>query len=389
MRSGIRWGGAVRPFSVSIVGLISCLAIAGCRPRAAQEAQDTSSTGGATTQPTEIEAGPPPEDWPRVLVIGPGVGPALYLGNAENAPAVGYLNPGVRVRLESAPVNGRIEVLVAGALATKGWVPLSRVAAYAQHRGRVEGTRAYLAPGDLVGILGPAEEEGQMRVEVRPWMGGANFVGPFVGTFPAEHLADRPPEGDAEGVTPGDCYRLPAGQTVPIYERPGGEPVANLPAADPGMTVTVLRARNDWYGVRAGFGPYLTGYVQGSLTACQGAAPAPEPMVPSGEGDRPYWMSQESGNLHRVAEGTRIRFHGRTIARLRSQGWARELGRQDGGMVDVFVAVDEDVALRGLVPEDSLTLVEAASESAPAAQPAAAQPEPEPEPEEDLPPELQ
>lgn len=237
-----------------------------------------------------------------------------------------------------------------------------------------------------MGILGPAEDEGQMRVEVRPWMGGASFVGPFVGTFPMEHLADHPPEDDAEGVTPGDCYRLPAGQTVPMYERPGGEPVANLPPSDPGMTVTVLRARGDWYGVRAGFGPYLTGYVQGNLTACGGDAPAPEPMVPASDGDRPYWMGQESGPLHRVAAGTRVRFHGRTIARLRSQGWARELGRQDGGMVDVFVAVDEDVALRGLVPEDSLTLVEGAS---PAAAESAPAPAPEPEPEEDLPPELQ
>ncbi|GAB5546682.1 MAG: hypothetical protein SangKO_064420 [Sandaracinaceae bacterium] len=386
MRSGIRGGGAVRPFSILLGFLALSLALAGCRRRGAEETEEGASAGGATPQAEEVEAGPPPEDWPRILVVGPGVGPALYLGHAENAPAVGYLNPGVRVRLESAPLNGRVEVLVAGALATKGWVPLSRVAAYAQHRGRVEGTRAYLAPGDLVGILGPAEDEGQMRVEVRPWMGGASFVGPFVGTFPMEHLADHPPEDDAEGVTPGDCYRLPAGQTVPMYERPGGEPVANLPPSDPGMTVTVLRARGDWYGVRAGFGPYLTGYVQGNLTACGGDAPAPEPMVPASDGDRPYWMGQESGPLHRVAAGTRVRFHGRTIARLRSQGWARELGRQDGGMVDVFVAVDEDVALRGLVPEDSLTLVEGAS---PAAAESAPAPAPEPEPEEDLPPELQ
>ncbi|MEQ8887771.1 MAG: hypothetical protein RID93_09045, partial [Sandaracinaceae bacterium] len=97
------------------------LALAGCRRRGAEETEEGASAGGATPQAEEVEAGPPPEDWPRILVVGPGVGPALYLGHAENAPAVGYLNPGVRVRLESAPLNGRVEVLVAGALATKGW----------------------------------------------------------------------------------------------------------------------------------------------------------------------------------------------------------------------------------------------------------------------------
>ncbi|MCB9592630.1 MAG: hypothetical protein H6719_07850 [Sandaracinaceae bacterium] len=357
------------------MALALALAAPGCRRRPPAE----ESAGGSTTAgggAPAVEPGPPPADWPRVLVIGPGSGPAIYLGHAEDAPAVGYLNPGTRVRLESNVVNGRVEVLVGGQLATKGWVPLPRVGAYVQERGRIEGTRAYVGPGDFVGILGQASP-GQMRVEVRPWLGGGNFIGPFVGTYPADQLADHPPEGEVEGVTPGECYHLPAGQTLSVDESADGNPITNLPALDPPLSVTVLRARNDLFGVRAGYGPYVTGYVRGALERCAGEMPAPEPMAPASDGERPVWMRLESGPLHRVASGARVRFHGRTIARLRGEGWARELGRQDGGLVDVFLAVDDAVAIRGLVREADLTLVEGGA------------PAPAPEPEEELPDELQ
>lgn len=348
---------------------------AGCRRgQAGQGGGDEGTAGGAVV--ADVQPGPPPADWPRVLVIGPGSGPAIYLGHAEDAPAVGYLNPGTRVRLESNVVNGRVEVLVGGALATKGWVPLPRVGAYTQQRGRVEGTRAYVGAGDFVGILGAAETAGQMRVEVRPWLGGGNFIGPFVGAFPADQLADRRPEGEIEPLTPGECYRLPPGQTMTIDATAQGEPITTLPALDPPLAVTVLRARNDLFGVRAGYGPYITGYIRGALQRCEGEMPAPDPMVPPSEGDRPVWMQLEDGPLHRVASGARVRFHGRTIARLRAEGWARELGRQEGGLVDVFIAVDDAVAIRGLVREGDLTLVEGA-------------PTPPPEEEEELPDELQ
>ncbi|MFK7984442.1 MAG: hypothetical protein AB8I08_00295 [Sandaracinaceae bacterium] len=356
-----------------VLALASALLIGGCRRRTAPT--DTSdTTAAAASGGANVEPGPPPADLPRVLVIGPGSGPALFLGHESNAAAVGYLNPGTRVRLESSIVNGRIEVLVAGGLATKGWVPVDRIAAYTQQRGRVDGTRAYLGPGDLVAISGAEGEN--LRVSVRPWLGGANFLGPFEGTFPAAQLAGSPAPDDAEGVSQGECFVLPAGQAVPVYERPGGEVVATVPALDPPATAVVLRQRNDWAGVRIGHGPYLTGYVQGTLTPCAGEAATPAPMVPPSTDGRPYWMSQENGALHQVAAGTRIRFHGRTIARLREAGWARELGR-DGEQVDVFVAAGDGVAVRGLVDAEALTLVEGAP--APA----------EAEPEEDLPPELQ
>lgn len=394
MQSVSRNGGLFRPVTALGVLLVLSMAVGGCRRRPQQAEGEAPSggigTAGGATQP--VEAGPPPEDWPRVLVVGPGSGPALFLGHADDAPAVGYLNPGVRIRLESAPLNGRVEVLVAGALATKGWIPTGRLAAYAQERGRVEGTRAYLGPNDMVGILGPAQTEGQMRVEVRPWLGGSNFLGPFVGTYSSELLADEEvDETTVEGVSEGECFRLPAGQTVTVYDRPDGEAVANIPAQDPPLAVTRLIARGGWHGIRAGYGPYLTGFVSDTLTPCEGAMPAPEPMVPSSEGERPFWMEQESGPLHRVAEGTRVQFHGRTVARLRAPGWARELGRQGDDMVDVFVAVDEQTALRGLVPASSLTLVEGEATQAPtpAGGGGAAEPSPPPVEQEELPPELQ
>ncbi|MGE0790470.1 MAG: hypothetical protein AB7S26_32635 [Sandaracinaceae bacterium] len=356
-----------------VVALAALLfSAAGCRRGStAEETTDEAETGGAEAS---AEPSPPPADWPRVLVTTPGTGPAIYLGPERDAPAVGYLNPGVRVRLESAPVAGRVQVLVGGALATKGWVPLSRVGGYVQQRGRVEGTRAYVGPNDYVSILGP-DGQGAMRVEVRPWLGGSRFADAMTGTFPIDQIADHPVEGEVEGVSPGECYRAPAGQTVTVYDRPRGERVADLPALNPPMPMTVLREGNGWYGVRVGFGPYITGYVQGPLTACEGDMPTPDPMVAPSENGRPAWMTQEQGALYRVSDGTRIRFHGETIARLRQEGWARELGRQEGGLVDVFVAADEGVALRGLVEMSALTQVEGAA--APA------------EPEEELPDELQ
>lgn len=383
MRS-LTWHGA--PGTLALLAALALVG-AGCRPNrgAADTAQAQDEGSGA-----EATAEGPPEGWPRVLVVGPGTEPALYFGPEQNAPAFGYVNPGVRIRLESGVRNGRVQALLAGALPTKGWIPVDRLAAYAQRRGRVEGTPFYLGPNDLVNVLGPAPEEGQMRIAVRPWLGGGTFLDARVGTFPAEHLADRPvDEATAEQPTPGECYRLPAGQTVPVYDRPNGQPVASLPAQDPPLTVIVLRDRAPWYGVRAGYGPYIVGYVQAQLTPCGGPQPEPAPMTPTGTGDVPYWMTQESGTLHRVAAGTRVRFNGRTIARLRRDGWARELGRQAGDQVDVFIAVDDDVAVRGLVPASALTpMLEGAVVSPSPAPPPAPAPAPPPEPSEPLPDEL-
>jgi hypothetical protein len=341
---------------VDALRIVSCLLLAACNPSGTDGDGRAGGAGGESTEETG-----PPAGWPRVVVVGPGTGtdPTLYTGPEPDAAAFGYLAPGVRVRLEGAPRGGRVEVRVAGALPVRyGWIPLDRVAAYAQQRGRVQGTPFYLGPNDLVSLLGPADN-GRMRVAVRPWLGGGLFLDPGVGTFPAEQLGDRPVErGQAEGPTEGACYRLPPRQTVPVYERPGGTPIVNLPAQDPPLTVVVLRERAPWYGIRAGYGPYVVGYVQGPLTPCEGARPEPEPMVPRSSGAVPHWVADEEGTLHRVAAGTRVEFNGRTVARLSREGWARELGREPDDMVDVFVAVDGEAALRGLVPASALSPAE-------------------------------
>jgi len=353
------------PRGVFVLLMASALALApGCK-RGTNWSDAAASAGGESA-----ETSAPPADPPRVLVIGPGDGPALYLGSDDEAPAFGYLSPGVSVRLESGIRNGRAEALVAGPLPTRGWVPVDRLAAYTQQRGRVDGTPFYVGPNDLVTVLGPAGEEGQMRIAVRPWLGGQRFLELRVGTFDAALLAHRPVEAaSVEGPTEGRCFRVPPGQAVPVYDRPDGRPVASLPAQDPPASVVVLRERAPWYGVRIGYGPYVVGYVQTQLTPCEGERPAPEPMVPVSAGEAPYWMALEQGDLYRVAAGTRVTF-GRdpdgsphTIARLREEGWARGLGRQDGDQVDAFIAVNDDVAVRGLVPASALTRVERPQES--------------------------
>jgi hypothetical protein len=77
-------------------------------------------------------------------------------------------------------------------------------------------------------------------------------------------------------------------------------------------------------------------------------------MVPASANGVPHWMSDERGTLHRVVSGTTVVFGGQTVARLGQDGWARELGREPNDMVDAFVAVDGEAALRGLVPASAL-----------------------------------
>ena len=86
---------------VALLALTSMVA-SGC---ARTETSSTSSSSGGEVASASL---------PQVMVIGPGSGPALFLGAGSNAPAIGYLNPGTRVRLEGAPQGDRVEVRVRG-----------------------------------------------------------------------------------------------------------------------------------------------------------------------------------------------------------------------------------------------------------------------------------
>ena len=56
-----------------------------------------------------------------------------------------------------------------------------------------------------------------------------------------------------------------------------------------------------------------------------------------------------------AAAGTEVIFDGRVIARLNQPGWARELRRFAAyQQSDVFIAVDDAVAVRGLVSVNAL-----------------------------------
>lgn len=303
---------------------------------------------GEINETTLVAAETGEASWPEQLITGPGSGPALYLDSSAEAPAIGYVSPGLEVQLGETE-GDRVMVRIRGGLKVRAWITRSRLAARVQRRGRVRGTPTSVGVNDLVRIMGTSEG-GLLRVEVRPDLGrGDLFLGPFVGEYPADRLAAEAVDAEPEAAE-GDWFRLPAGQEVSVYDRPSGDVVATLPAVDPPLAVQVVRARGEWKAVRAGVGPFLAGYVNAELVAMEGApgvasggamAPGSIPRRLQAEPDRPLW---------RLAVGTRVRFDGHTVAILGEEGWAREMGRYDDtGEADVFVAVDDELAIRGMV----------------------------------------
>ena len=316
------------------------------------------SGGGSSGGDEEVGRTGTPDGWPSVMSIAPAQQPALYLEAGADAPPIGFLGDGARVRIDGPPRDGRVPVTVGGALSTRGWVPVARLRAYVNQRGRIDGTPTYLGVNDAVDLLAE-NADGSFRVAIRPWLGrsGTDYLGPFEGNVPrAWIVGERSGEGDP-GLNPGENRLLPAGQDVPVYDRPNGQIIATLPAADPPHTVVVLRSRDGWSGIRAGVGPYLVGYVQGELAAATEAPRALYTPEARAEDQMPRLIAEQDGALWRVASGTRIRFWNRVIGRVRGLAWARELGRpsESEGMVDVLIAVDDGAMVRGLVPSDALT----------------------------------
>lgn len=328
--------------------------------------------GGATgsSSTTAAEGGPggaspcsggAPAGWPSVLVARGGTDAALFAGPDDGAPAFGYLSEGVRLRVDCPPNNGRIAVTVGGSLVVHGWVPLTRTMAYAAQRGRIDGTPVYVGENDPIGLMNV--DGTTVRVDLRPRLGreGAGDLGPFNGTVPLEMLRDRPSfEGADPGLSAGEPMRLPAGTAVQVFDRPGGEVITTLPVLDPPLTVVVVRQRDGWNGVRIGVGPYLVGYVQGTLEPSTMDALGTRPTAPDNgveEGATPGRIARErDGSLVRVAAGTEVLFYGEDVATVRREGWGREFSR-DGEDVDVYLAVDDGVAIRGIVPSSSVTAV--------------------------------
>ena len=100
------------------MALATVLVVGGCKRNQAGGGSD--DEGGASSgNAGGEEPGPPPEDWPSVLIIGPGSGPALYLGPEEGAFAVGYLSSGIHIQLKNTPTNNHIQILIKNTLTTK------------------------------------------------------------------------------------------------------------------------------------------------------------------------------------------------------------------------------------------------------------------------------
>ncbi|MEM6958040.1 MAG: hypothetical protein AAF645_20255, partial [Myxococcota bacterium] len=305
--------------------------------------------------PSAAEPAGDPADWPRDFVATPGSGPALYLSESPEAPGIGYVTEGTAIRIGSLPQNGRIKVRIDGPMKVRGWLVASRLGLRVRQGGRVPETPISLAPGDYVEYVGPGES-GIARVRARTELGREGLNGPsFPGIFPLDRLTT---DAVAPEAPTGTAARLPAGQPVELYVTP--EQVgATLPAADPGLIVDLARDRGRWKGVRIGVGPRLVGYVNVELSEAD-ALPSRQPPATAAEGEPPMRLRvDEDRPLWRVQAGTRVRYGDTVIAIMESQGWAREMERfEDDNEVDVFIAADDGVALRGTVPASALVAAE-------------------------------
>lgn len=335
--------------------LLLCLALGlGCTPTPEGDTGTTPDEDTATQPPTNASgltgSAADPARWPRDFVAGQGTGPALYLSEDPGSPALGYITPGVAVRIAGLPQNGRIPIRIRGGLKVRAWMTMERLGLRVTERGKIGGTEVYVGPGDYVRFLSPAEQEGIARVEVMPTYALGVFGPAYTGEYPLDRLsADDPPEG-AEAPAPGESFRLPAGTEVPLHSSPR-EVITTLPALEPGMRVDVMRDRGRWKGVRVGEGPYLLGYVDTEAHPLAEAGEASAPAEPPASEGPPARLRAEADKpLWRLAEGTRVRFNDTTVGILDAPGYGREMNRyEDSQEVDLFVAVDDDVALRGLV----------------------------------------
>jgi len=322
--------------------------------------------GDGSAAPDDARAA---EAWPASFLVRPSENATtLHLGPRDGAPPIGFVYPGATVVPKAGAAAGRLFVEVGGSLRARGWMDIDRLAVRAQRTCRLGGTPVYLGPNDLVQVVG-LDERGLLEVRAEPSLGPegqAPALPAFEGVCPPDRFAAARAGGGAEGPSPGQPFRLPAGRPVDLYDQPGGEVVARLPATTPPLVAVVLRDQGQWKGVRVGLGPYLVGFVSVPLSpADQAPSPAPRDLpapggsdgvpavIADGNVDRPLW---------RVRPGTRVTFDENVIGELSAAGYAREMNRFDSGTVDVFVAADGSSAVRGMVPADALEAVPSASQ---------------------------
>ncbi len=287
--------------------------------------------------------------------------PALFLGPEADAPAIGYTSPDLIVRVEGESRNGRVPVEVLGPLEVHAYVPIALLTVRIQRRGRLRGTPLYVGPNDRVQVLGPDPEAppGQARVRVRATAVLSGRPGAtFEGSYPAVGLGSQPVPADVVGPEAGTPYELAAGLPLVLYEEPSGAVITTLSPRPLALAVAVLKELDGWFAVRIGSGPYLIGYTNAPLKPSPElpeAAPAAAPAAqPAASPQLPIRLLHELGKLKRVVPGTRLTSNGASIAVLHAEAWARVLAEYPNGEIDAFVAVDDSVSVRGLLPKAAL-----------------------------------
>ena len=286
---------------------------------------------------------------PRVLAASER--PALFLGVEPDAPMFGFVSNSIEVLVSGPAEAGRVPVRIDGPLRVKAFVPEELLMLRVQRRGRVRGTPTYVGPNDLVRPLGDAAEAERLRVSVAPRIAG-RLLGPYEGTYPRSGLAGSSAPQGAEPPASGAVHELAAGQPLQLFDAPNGTLVVEVPAQAVPLRVTVVQDDEGWHAVRVGDGPYLIGYTRAPLTPVSDS----EPPAPKAQGEAlPAQLTREGGALKRVAADTRVLFNDQVVAVFKESGWARVLAEYPEGVVDVFAAVDDRVAVRGLVPAASLS----------------------------------
>jgi hypothetical protein len=335
--------------SSSICVLVSCLLLAACSGLRATQ-------NGATIDAELDEALAK-----RALLLADTEAPILFLTSEPDAPAFGFANTEAKLVARQDPIeNGRIAVRVLGRLHVEGYVPEGAVELYVQKTSMVPGTAVVLRAGDRVGLLGPRNNAPEHQVVVRVPV-GSTVLGPYRARVPADLLSATRPE-KPELLTGGVTYQLPAGSALPIFDAFQGQLVTLVSPQQRDLTVVVVGGDERWPRVRVGGGPCLEGFTNVPLRLIgQNARPAPAapaPRVRPSQGQVPWRIARTPGPLLLVSAGTQLRFRGHIMATLRAEGWARALSSLDDADVEVLLAVDDQVTVRGVAPARSLTQVE-------------------------------
>lgn len=282
---------------------------------------------------------------PSPALLRSGDQPALFLGSEPSAAQIGYVSSDVPVTITGRAEHGRVPVRIDGALRTRGFVNEVQLALRVQRRGRVRDTPVYVGPNDQLHVSGGLR---RARVLAQARLHGKPLGPAFEGTYPRIGLAAQPAPANAQPPEPGQPYGVPSGMALLLCDKPGGEPVLEVPAQSKPYQVRVLNIHQGWLAVRAGDGPYLIGWTPAGLTPITDTKSAESPAP--AKSALPARLASEPGALKRVAQGTKVVFGDSVIGVLKQPGYARVVkAYEQEGYADVFVAADDGVALRGLV----------------------------------------